>query len=115
MKMPLTMALVTCGIYLLEVRCLHMPWWCICYLLHYLLGSMLPLFQYIAGLMQPPILIQAPQVIDDIIPQQIGLHNNWRSINQWYLVPDRRGYGSLLLAWIATEFTGNEPAITYLN
>src|SRR4051812_34356341 len=103
------MALVTYGIHLLEVRCLHMPWWCICYLLHYLLGSMLPLFQYIAGSMQPPILIQASQVVHDIVQQQIGLHNNWRSIKQWYLILDRRGYGSLLVVRITTEFTGNEP------
>ena len=64
--------------------------------------------------MQPPLIFPAPQIIQDIVWRN-GWHN-W--IHQWYLVPDCRGYGSLgtmLLVRIATEVTGNKPAIPYLN
>jgi len=63
----------------------------------------------IAGSMQPPISIRAPQIVDDMVPQN-GWHD-WRK--EWYLVPD--GYGYLLIVRVAAEITGDEPEIPYLN
>lgn len=69
----------------------------------------------IAGSMQPPLLIRAPQVVEDIVPQNAW--HNW--MQQWYLIPNFHGYGSvgtmLLVRFATDEVTGNEPAIPYLN
>ena len=59
--------------------------------------------------MQPPISIRAPQIVNDMVPQD-GWHN-WTK--QWYLVPD--GYGYLLIVRVAVEITGDEPEIHSLN
>ena len=59
--------------------------------------------------MQPPISIRAPQIVNDMVPQD-GWHN-WTK--QWYLVPN--GYGYLLIVRVAAEITRDVPEIHYLD